>query len=62
MKAENHEQENTMTIKGTTQLSMNVSPELKTRIKLTAIKEGKTMTNLILEWIEDGLSKSEKKE
>jgi len=48
-----------MTEKGTKQLSMNVDPDLKMRIKLTAIKKGKSMTELILSWIEDGLDKEE---
>ena len=60
MKTKNRPQVIEMTEKGTTQLSMNVDPELKTRIKITAIQKNKTMTELILSYILDGLNKDEK--
>lgn len=46
---------NDMTEKGTVQLSMNIDPDLKTRIKLTAIKNNMTMTEWVLKWVDVGL-------
>lgn len=45
---------------GTIQLSMNIDPELKTRAKIMAIKKNKTLTELIIGYIETGLSNDEK--
>jgi predicted HicB family RNase H-like nuclease len=48
-----------MTKPGTTQLSMNIDPELKKRAKITALNKGITLSELIIEYIETGLKKDE---
>lgn len=58
MTTETKQQEQSMTNKGTVQLSMNIDPDLKTDIRIAALREGVTMTEWVLKWIEIGLSES----
>ena len=53
-------QENTMTEKGTVQLSMNVDPDLKKEIRIAALNKGMTMTEWILKWVKVGLNETKK--
>lgn len=49
-----------MTTPGTTQLSMLIDPDLKRRIKIMAVTRNLTITDLVVEYVEKGLTKDEK--
>jgi predicted HicB family RNase H-like nuclease len=53
--------QNNMTKPGTTQLSMNIDPNLKRRVKIVAINKNVSLTDLITEYITVGVEKDEKK-
>ncbi len=43
-----------------TRISMNITPELKMRLKIQAAKEGRDVSSIIIEIIEEYLRKHEK--
>lgn len=54
------EMENNMTKPGTVQLSMNIDPDLKRRLKIVAINKNKTLTEIVEGYIEKCLIEDEK--
>ncbi|MCP4696463.1 MAG: hypothetical protein GY862_06405 [Gammaproteobacteria bacterium] len=44
-----------------TRLSINIDPELRTRLKIQAAKENRDITSIVIELIEAYLKKHEKK-